>query len=513
MQVSGAPTGRNSTLLFAFILLTKAAILALSGERYGYMSDELYFLDAANYTLGGLVDSPPMIVWLAAALQFLGLDSILAIRAVATLLGVAVTFIGVDVCRLLGGGMFARWLTALVLLFAPGFLAVQSILTMNGLDQLWWFGAFWLTARYVQSEAAKHVLLLGACLGLGILSKLSILALCAALPIAFLLWQPAALRRAAIWYAAGVALLIAAPYVVWQILSGWPFLDFIAAYNSTPPKAMVLQNPVLGMLLTMNPGYALIWGIGAIYCLISGPRELRLLGTAAWLCLAVFVLAGVKFYFAVPVFGFFTVAGALFWEDLTQSRWRVPLRAGLILVGLSGLINVPGAAPVLPPERLQQLANLLRDGEQGVASQEPAELERYFPHFAEMHGWPELVALTTATWQALSPAQREGAILVGSYYGHSAALNLLDDADQLPPAHGRHMSYHLWAEGLEYSRGLFVGFDAAELQPLFSIVEERGELQCERCMARENGLKLHFVEGPRLPAAEIHAQLRRYYFF
>ena len=124
-----------------------------------------------------------------------------------------------------------------------------------------------------------------------------------------------------------------------------------------------------------------------------------------------------------------------------------------------------------------------------------------------------MVAVTADAWQGLSPAQREDAVLVGSYYGHSAALNLLDEADQLPPAYGRHMSYHLWAAGLEYSRGLFVGFEAEELQPLFRTVEKRGELRCERCMARENGLKIYFVDDPRLPAADIHAKLRRYFFF
>lgn len=513
LSAADPPGPRQSAALILFIFGVKLAVLLLAGERYGYMSDELYILDAADRLAPGYVDFPPLIVWLVAGLKALGLDSIFALRAVAALLGLGVTLLAVDLCRLLGGGLFARWLTALVVLFAPGFLAVQSILTMNGLDQVWWFAAFWLTARWVQSDDSRHVLLLGVALGLGILSKLSILALAAALPMAFLVWQPIIFRRAAAWYAALITLGLAAPFVVWQVVNDYPFIDFVGAYNRNPPKALVLQNPLLGMLLTMNPGYVVFWGAGALYCLVAGTRELRVLGTAAWLCLALFVLAGVKFYFAVPVFGLFTIAGALFWEHLTQARWRKPARAGLLLLGLCGALSVPAAAPVLQPDRLQQLADFLRDAEQGFPGDEPAALERYFPHFAEMHGWQELVAVTTAAWTGLDSAERQGAVLVGSFYGQSAALNLLDLTDRLPPAHGRHMTYHLWSRHLDYPKGLFVGFDSAELEALFSAVEERGRLSCNRCMARENGLRLHYVTGPRFPAAEIHARLRRYDFF
>ena len=300
------------------------------------------------------------------------------------------------------------------------------------------------------------------------------------------MWQRSVFTERRTWIAVAIALACALPYLGWQIATDYPFVDFIGAYNSTPPKAMVLQNPVLGMLLTMNPGYALFWAIGSVFCLISESRALRVLGTAAWICLALFVLAGVKFYFAVPVFGFFSIAGALFWEQWTAVRLTRPLRAMLIALALSGVLSVPAAAPVLPPERLQQLANFMRDGEQGFVDETPAELERYFPHFAEMHGWPELVAATANAWASLSPDQRDGAFLLGSYYGHSAALNLLDHDEQLPPAFGRHMNYHLWNVGLDFRRGLFVGFERAELEALFATVEERGRFTCERCMSRDN---------------------------
>ena len=491
------------------VVLVKAALFMLAGNRYGFLSDELYFLDAAARPAWGYVDLPPLLPWL---LRVLELDSLAALRATAAGIGAAATLVGVDLCRILGGGPVAAWSVALVLLFAPGFLSVQSIMTMNVLDQLWWLAAFWLATRHLQTRAPRYMLGLGLVLGLGVLTKLSILALCAALPVAWLTWDRSVFRAASTWAAAGLAVAVVAPFLAWQVSNDWPFLQFVTAYNGATPNALVLRYPLLGMILTMNPVYALFWGPGSVYALLSKDRVLRVLGTAAWLCLALFIFAGVKFYFAVPVFGLFTVAGALFWQQVLAPRNRA-LQTLLIVTALSGILAVPGAVPVLSDTQLAQAARFLRDGEQGYPGSEPADLERYFPHFAEMHGWPELLQLTAEAWESLSPAQRQGAVLVASHYGQAGALNQLDRAQRLPEARGRHMNYHLWSLGVPMDKGLFVGFQADELRPLYAEVQELGRLDCSACMARERNLRIHYVAGPRLPATEIRDALKRYYFF
>lgn len=491
------------------VVVAKAGLFLLAGSRYGFLSDELYFLDAAARPAWGYVDLPPVLPWL---LRVLELDSLLALRATAAGIGAAVTLVGVDLCRILGGRPVAAWIVALALLFAPGFLAVQSVMTMNVLDQLWWLSAFWLAARHWQTREPGYVLGLGAVLGVGVLTKLSVLALCAALPAAWLIWDRSVFRAISTWAAAALALAVVAPFLAWQVSNDWPFLQFISAYNGATPNALVLRYPLLGMMLTMNPGYALFWGPGAIYALLSKDLALRVLGTAAWLCLALFVLARVKFYFAVPVFGLFTVAGALFWQQLLAPRSRA-WQALLVVIAVSGILAVPAAAPVLPDQQLEQVARFLRDGEQGYPGRQEADLERYFPHFAEMHGWPALVELTAGVWEQLSPAQREGAVLVASHYGQAGALNQLDTANRLPEAHGRHMNYHLWSQGISMNRGLFVGFGVDELRPLFAEVQELGRLDCSACMARERNLRIHYVSTPRLSAEQIRERLKRYHFF
>ena len=64
---------RQSAALVLFIFAVKLAVLLMAGERYGYMSDELYILDAADRLAPGYVDFPPLVVWLVAGLKALGI--------------------------------------------------------------------------------------------------------------------------------------------------------------------------------------------------------------------------------------------------------------------------------------------------------------------------------------------------------------------------------------------------------------------------------------------------------
>ncbi len=421
------------------------------------------------------------------------------------------TWLAVETCRELGGRAFAQWVTAIIVLFAPGFVSIQAIFTMNALDQLWWALAFWLLVRYLDRQERHDMLALGTVLGIGVMTKLSILALCMALPLGLLVWRAEVLRRSDTWAAVLIAIVIALPFGAWQVARGFPFLEFVSAYGGEPAQAMVLQNPVVGLFITMNPVFALVWLPGAGAALLWNDRRVRLLGTVAWFCVALFVLAGVKFYFAVPVFIVFIVAGALLWERLLTPRPAV--RALLLTALLSGLISLPTAAPILPIERVQQIADFIRDGRQGFPGDEPAELEPLFPHFAEMHGWPELVELTTEVFDAFTPEQRARTGLFAAYYGQAGALNQLDAGDRLPEAYSGHMSYDLWNADLDYERVVYVGFERDDLADMYARVDELAVLKCRYCMSRENGARLYLAEGLLVSPEQVRERLKRYYFF
>ncbi len=497
--------------LWLFCVVVKLAIFVVAGRAYGYLSDELYFLDAAEHLALGYVDFPPGIAWVMAALTGMFGQDLLVLRGFACLIGIGVTLISVDIVRILGGGRTAEWLTALVVLFAPAFLSVQSILTMNVLDQLWWAAGFWLLIRYLQDDQPAHMYALGGIFGLALLTKLAIPAWFAALGLAVLIHARQLLARREVWIAILIMVVLVSPFLYWQMSNDWLFVDFIAAYNAEAPEAMVIDQPVFGLIATMNPPFLLIWLPGLIFGLFAKDPVIRLTGTAAVICLAVFMLAGVKFYFATPLFILFSAFGALLWE-----RWladRAAVRRGFVVsMAFSGLFSIPIAAPVLPPEQLQQAANFIRDGEQGRPGSDPAAMGRYFPHFAEMHAWPELTAEVRRHYEALPDTERQNVTLMAAFFGQAGALNQLDQG-ALPVAYSGHVNYHLWNEAADFTDVIAIGFDLPLLEALYDDVYVLSTFHCARCMARENGLIIARARGAKVSNAEIRTRIRRFYFF
>ncbi|MFV2090807.1 MAG: ArnT family glycosyltransferase, partial [Pseudomonadales bacterium] len=419
--------------LWAFGAVTKIAIFVLAGRGYGYLSDELYFLDAASHLAFGYVDFPPAIAWIGAAIVALLGSDVLVLRGTACLVGIGVTILAIDITRLLGGRHTAQWATALVVLFAPAFLSVQSIFTMNVFDQLWWALSFWLLIRYLDNPLPKYMIALGVIFGCAMLTKLSIIAWFAALGVSVLIYARWTLARTEVWAAVGLMLVISSPFLVWQVANGWPFLEFIQAYptGATTAEAMVIDQPIFGLIATMNPPFMLIWLPGLLYGLVAANPTARILGTAAAICLGLFLIAGVKFYFATPLFILFGALGGLLWERWLLDRTRMR-EAFLVTMAISGLVSIPIAAPVLPPPALQRVADFIRDGEQGFPGTEPAAIGRYFPHFAEMHGWPGLVALVATHYQSIPAAERQSVTIVAAHFSQAGALNQLDYDNVLP---------------------------------------------------------------------------------
>ncbi|MGE0621441.1 MAG: ArnT family glycosyltransferase [Pseudomonadales bacterium] len=517
-------TSRPDHVLWAVCAVVKLAILAAAGSQYGYLADELYFLDAADHLALGYVDFPPAIAWVMAGLTGLFGSDLIVLRTFACALGIVVTVLAVEVARLLGGGRTAQWLTAIVVLFAPAFLSIQSILTMNVLDQLWWVLGFVLLIRYLQDRRPRYMLLLGAVFGLSLLTKLAMPAWFLGLGIAALIHARWTLARPEVWGAMVILVGVASPFLYWQVTHDWLFVEFIRAYNDEAAEAMVIDQPLFGLITTMNPPFLLIWLPGLIYGLITADRTLKVVGTAAVVCLTVFLAAGVKFYFATPLFILFTAAGALLWERWLTARTRA--RALFVSgMAISGLFSIPIAAPVLPGAALQRVADFIRDAElqaadpgavvatPGKPGYRPASMGRYFPHFAEMHGWPELVTAVAAEYEAFPPEERAGIGLLAAYFGQAGALNQLDRAERLPVAHSGHMNYTLWAEGQPFDDIIAVGFDPALLQRLYRDVTVLQTFRCERCMARENGLIIARCRDRSVDSDEIRSQIKRFYFF
>ena len=164
------------SLLIGLALVRMALYLFSSGPlAYGYMSDELYYLEGADRLAWGYVDHPPLSLALLKLVRGVLGDSLLALRLAPALAGCGTLILTASLARELGGGRTAQGLAALAALVAPVYLALTGFYSMNAFEPLLWTAAALLVARIINGADARYWLLLGAVLGLSLLNKISTL--------------------------------------------------------------------------------------------------------------------------------------------------------------------------------------------------------------------------------------------------------------------------------------------------------------------------------------------------
>ena len=160
---------------------------------------------------------------------------------------------GVLVWRL-GGRQFATTLAGLSVGFSPVLLAMSGFFSMNAFEPLLWSLIVLTIVLIVQTGHSRLWLLVGLLVGLAFENKHTVVMYLAALGAGVVLTPTRrVLADRWLWMGAAVALLVAAPNIVWQIANGWPSLEFyrnaqvLKNQPSPPLQSLVMQ------VLVMNP--------------------------------------------------------------------------------------------------------------------------------------------------------------------------------------------------------------------------------------------------------------------
>jgi 4-amino-4-deoxy-L-arabinose transferase-like glycosyltransferase len=208
--------------LLAGIGTAKFLTHALLAGRYGYFRDELYFLDCGRHLDWGYVDHAPMIGLVAKMALLLGgsLPILRLIPAVAGAILVAQTMI---LAQRLGAGRFGQGLAGLATLLAPIYLGLDSILSMNAFEPLFWMGCVLLLLRVIQSGSSRAWIGIGILAGLGMMNKHSTVFFLASLGAGLLLTSlRKELRGPGPWLAVALAIAIVLPNLLWEWAHGFP---------------------------------------------------------------------------------------------------------------------------------------------------------------------------------------------------------------------------------------------------------------------------------------------------
>ena len=484
-----------------------------ANPHYGFFRDELYFIICGFRPAWGYVDQPPVVPLLSAASQLFG-HSLVLLRALPAAFAAGGVYVTCLLAGELGGGIFAALLATLAFLAAP-VLESFGMKVSPDMAGLWlWPLAALYVLRIVKGADPRWWLAAGACVGVALESKYSVIFFAIALGLGLALTpQRRAMRTP--WFLAGAAVTVALaiPNFIWQALHGFPMWELLQ--NGAHGKNVIAPWPLFlfQQLLLTNLFVAPIWIAGLIRLLYGSAT--RFLGYTFVLLIAMMIALHAKHYYPADVYPVLMAAGGVAVEGLTaRARFVRPLLVAATVA--AGLFFLPFSLPILAePAMLGYsgfVSHALGIGRSTMAT-ERMRSAALPEDFADMHGWPQLVRSVAAIYDALPPAQRAQAAIVADNYGEAAAIDFFGGRYGLPPALSGHNNYWLWG-WRNYAGNVVIDVDgdcgATDFPGLFRRSRVVTHSNPPWVISYEQNIPISLCEGITQPLSSIWPKLRHY---
>jgi Dolichyl-phosphate-mannose-protein mannosyltransferase len=407
----------DTAILFAIALATVVVHL-LTGGAYGFHRDELATLDDARHLAWGYVAYPPVTPFFGRLSLTLFGTSLTGFRFFAALAeAIAVVLTGL-MARELGGGRKAQLIAAAAAV--PFCLAGGALMQYVSFDYLWWVLTAYFVVRLLSSCDPRWWVAIGSAIGVGLLTKYSILVLAFGVAVGVLLTDRRHFRTKWLWLGVAASLLIFVPNFIWQLQHHFVSLDFLRHIHERDVRIGRTKNFLPDQLeLTL---FALPLALAGVYFYFTGQgRRFRLLGWMYIVPLLVFVIAKGRGYYLAAAYPMLYAAGSVCLEQWLASRRR-PVRItveALIVAALAANVVIT-AAITLP---------LARPGSRwwAFASRNNGDL-------VEEIGWPELVEEVARIRDSLPSLDRPRLGILAGNYGEAGAINLYGPRHSLPTA-------------------------------------------------------------------------------
>ncbi len=402
--------------------LVIALHLATNGTL-GFHTDELYYLDCGRHLAFGYVDFPPVVPVLARFETDLLGTSPSNLRLLPTLLGGVMVVLSGAYVRRLGGSLRLQVIGLLIAVTAPYFLGANWVFQTVTFDEFTWMLALYWFLCLVLEGRPRHWLYLGLTVGIGLEVKYTIIGLIAGLCVAVCV-TPAlrcALRTRYPWAACGLALFIWLPNLMWQIVEGFPTLQYVLSHRGSGGGPVAYVVEIVVYLFFLLP----LWTAGFVTLFRS--HRLRPIGIACAVPLALFLFVG-KSYYAVGTVPIVLAQGIVATSHIARPRLRSGLQlAAVLAAALEFLVFVQLTLPITPPDRLHA-----------------AGLDTRNELFADSVGWSDIARQVVTLYRALPEDQRGSTVIVSAYYGVPGALQIYTDPDTHPVVVSPQLSDYYW---------------------------------------------------------------------
>ncbi len=403
-------------------LVAGAAVLFLlwSNRGYGFHRDELATLDDARHLAWGFVAYPPLTPffgWVSLHLFGTWLPGFRFFASIAAALAAVLT---ARLVREFGGGRTPQTLAAAATL--PFGLATGSLMQYVAFDYLWWVLTFFFFVRLLNSNDPRWWLGIGASIGLGMLTKYSMLFCIAGISVAFAFarrWRD--LRSPWLWLGVAVSLLLFLPNFLWQVSHQFISLEFLQHIHARDIRIGRTKDFLPDQLKITLLGFPLALA-GLWFCSFSKHgKSWRPLPWLYLVPLILFIVAKGRGYYLAPAYPLLYAAGSAWLAALIggwSAGWR---RLVWSLAFLAVIIDVATVIyfvlPVAP-----------------IGSDWWRTALKTNDDLAEEFGWPELVSTIATIRDSLPPETRSTAAILAANYGEAGAINLYGPEKRLPSA-------------------------------------------------------------------------------
>jgi 4-amino-4-deoxy-L-arabinose transferase-like glycosyltransferase len=436
-------------------------------------------------------------------------DSLYALRFFPALSAAAKVLLTAWMVRELGGRRFAQLLAAVVIFFCPIYLTMDSFLSMNSFEPLFWMGCVAVAMRIANGGSPCLWLLFGAIAGVGILNKHSTLFFGLAFFLALVVTSGRChLRNLWIWLGALLAFMIFLPNLLWEIAHQFPTIEVLqnaSRYKNAPVSwyGFIAEQALLVHPLVFPVALAGLW----FFFASKQGQAYRFLGWTYLFDLAQMLILKGRIYYLAPIYPMLFAAGAVWVERrIEEGGWEWAQQAILIPLTIGGIVAAPLALPLLPVRAAAAYSNFWDIRKVRVENYDSGRLPQFF---ADMFGWHNQVKIVASIYRSLPAEDRAQTTLLAANYGEAGAIDYFGPSYGLPRAISPHNNYYLWGAGDASGQVVIaVGMDLHQLRQLFETVQKVATIQEPYAIPDENNLVVYICRNPRIPLAQAWPRLK-----
>jgi hypothetical protein len=469
----------------------------LTNGQYGFHRDELDILMNAHQLDWGYVAYPPITPLVARISLSLFGTSLRGLRLFPALAqGIVVILTGL-MARDFGGGRWAQVTAALAVAISPVALTTGTLIQYMSLDYLWWVLLSFCMVRLLRTEDPRWWLGIGAAIGLGMMTKYTMIFFVAGLVVAVLITPLRRyLRSPWLWASAGLATLIFVPNLLWQIQHDFISINFLSAIHARDLEWGRADGYLPEQLyLTANPFTLPLWIAGFIFCLFApAGKRFRPL---AWMYLTTFILLLVsqgRSYYLAPAYPMLLAAGSAWLGNCVRSLPR--RKARLVWTTIAALLSIGAVLAIVLSKPVVPINSALWEATIDLNATA-----------SEMIGWPDLVQQIAAIYAGLPPEQQARTAVLAGNYGEAGALDFYSSEYDLPPVISG--SNSLWARGYgdpSPETVIVVGFEGQYARRYFASCRAAGQVSNRYGVRNEESSRhttIFICQAPWHPWSEI----------